>query len=1007
MDIAILFLLAMDSAWAIDPGKHLSQYTHTAWRTQDGDFRGVPHGIQQTSDGYLWIGTDSGLLRFDGVRFVPWIAEGKEKLPTLQITNIRAARDGSLWIGTATGISRWKNNHLTNYLSVHEPILNIFEDEKGGTWFLRWAPPDGSKALCQVLDLDVRCYGQADAVPALILPVAFVEDAQGDFWIGSDTSLLRWKPGSSTVYQPKALKTNVGQSGIVALLPNRDGTVLIGIDKSGQGLGLQRLVQGKLKPYVTSGLDGSTLDVTALLRDRENALWVATQTHGIYRIYGDRVEHFGSAQGLSGDFAWFLLEDHEGNLWVCTTKGIDRFSDTRVVTISNREGLGSDEVDGVIASRDGGIWIGEAGSLDRLRGGNVSSIHTGKGLPGSQVRSMLEDHAGRLWLGVDNFLSIYQNDTFKTIKRADGSPIGTVVGLAEDAYGSVWVETSTPRRMLTRVQDLAVREEFPAPQVPAALRIAADPKGGLWLGLLSGDLAHYQNGKVETYQFAHNEGAWVNQLIPNADGSMLGATTYGVIGVQSGNAVSLTVQNGLPCEVVHGMTFDSLGNLWLYTECALVEVTGTELQKWWKNPHLKVTSRSFDVFDGVQPHRVSFEPAARSTDGRLWFANGQALQMIDPTRLDDNPLPPPVHIEQLVADQKTFVPDNTLRLPPLTHNLEIEYTALSFVAPQKVRFRYKLEGVDSGWVEPGTRRQAFYTDLRPRNYRFHVVACNNIGIWNEDGATLDFAVAPAWFQTNWFRFVFIAGICLAVWAIYRLRLEQIAAAMSARFDERLAERTRIARDLHDTLLQTIQGSRLVANNALAPNTDPAEMSRAMKQLSAWLGRASQEGRAALNSLRTSTTQTNDLAEGFQRAVDECRLYGPMEASFGVTGETRDMHPVVRDEVFRVGYEAIRNACVHSHGSRIKVELTYGHNLTVRVTDNGVGIDSAVLAQGRGGHFGLQGMRERVTRIGAKLTIVSSAGSGTQITVVVPGSIVFRQFGVSRFRKLWARLRRTT
>jgi signal transduction histidine kinase len=271
-----------------------------------------------------------------------------------------------------------------------------------------------------------------------------------------------------------------------------------------------------------------------------------------------------------------------------------------------------------------------------------------------------------------------------------------------------------------------------------------------------------------------------------------------------------------------------------------------------------------------------------------------------------------------------------------------------------------------------------------------VIACNNDGIWNSVGAAANFTITPAWFQTTWFRALCAVTAILVVWAIYRLRVKQIARAMSARFDERLSERTRIARDLHDTLLQTIQGSKLVADSALRQSTDPTRMRGSMEQVSIWLGRATEEGREALNSLRTSTTETNDLAEAFRRSIGECQIHSSMDASFSVAGEVSEMHPIIRDEVYRIGYEAIRNACVHSQATHLQVELTYAEDLILRVRDNGVGINPDVVGKGREGHFGLQGMRERARRIMAKLTVETSAVSGTEIKLVVPGSIIYRR-----------------
>jgi signal transduction histidine kinase len=398
------------------------------------------------------------------------------------------------------------------------------------------------------------------------------------------------------------------------------------------------------------------------------------------------------------------------------------------------------------------------------------------------------------------------------------------------------------------------------------------------------------------------------------------------------------------------------------------------------------------ALDGADPgwNGERIQPsAARSPDGRLWFVGSSSLQMIDPGRSYKNPTPPPVHVEGLVADGKSYSPTSPITLPPLTRDIQIDYTALSFVLPQRMGFRYILEGRDRGWENPGLRRQAFYSDLRPGSYRFRVIASNNDGVWNQTGATLDFKVAAAWYQTIWFRSMCSVVGVLLLWAIYRLRVRRIARTMKSRFDERLAERTRIARDLHDTFLQTIQGSKLVADDALSATTDLSHMRQAMEKLSAWLGRATEEGRAALNSLRTSTTEGNDLADAFRRALEECRIHSSMEVSLQVAGHTQEMHPIVRDEVYRIGYEAIRNASVHSKATQLKIELSYGQDLSVRISDNGAGIDSGIVLRGRPGHFGLQNMRERAARIMGKFSVESSAGSGTVITLAVPGGIIYR------------------
>jgi signal transduction histidine kinase len=457
---------------------------------------------------------------------------------------------------------------------------------------------------------------------------------------------------------------------------------------------------------------------------------------------------------------------------------------------------------------------------------------------------------------------------------------------------------------------------------------------------------------------------------------------------------AMTVADGLPCDRIFSLVFDARRALWLYTSCGLLQMSAKTLQSWWNQSGSRVTVRVFDAFDGAYPAQAPFRNAGRSPDGRLWFINRRMVQMIDPSHLEGNPLAPPVHIEGMIADQRNYAPKDGLRLPPLTRDVEIDFTALSFVAPAKVRFRYKLEGRDVAWRDSALR-QAFYTDLRPGRYRFRVMGSNNDGVWNTTGTSLSFAILPAWYQTRWLWAICAAGIIFAVWFWSRWRLHRVASALAARFDERLAERTHLARELHDTLLQTIQGSKMVADDALDASKDPAEVRQALMRLSTWLSRAIEEGRRALNSLRTSTVETNDLGAALCRAAEECRGLGPIEVACSVIGTPSEMHPIVRDEIYRIGYEAIRNACTHSQGAHLEVTLEYAEGVQLRVSDDGVGIDPQIAERGRESHFGLQGMRERATRIGAQLTILTSHGSGTEVTLIVPGHVVFR----SRFKRL--------
>ncbi|HKE82438.1 MAG TPA: two-component regulator propeller domain-containing protein, partial [Vicinamibacterales bacterium] len=575
-------------ARALDPSKRISQYAHAAWRAQDGFFRGTPFEMTQTRDGYLWVASSAGLLRFDGVRFVPWPPEHGARLPGPNVFRLVTGRDGSLWIATSGGVGHWKNETLTNYSTGPSGAFAMFEDSRGHVWLGQPLLPETPQPLCRIIDLQAPCVG-VPGVPPIHGIAAIAEDAHGDVWIGGSAALVRWSSGSSTVYEPSGLKSN-SATGVDALVAMADGTMWVGIAKAGPGLGLQHLVQGHWQSFKARELDGDSLIVSALRVDRDGALWVGTSDRGLYRLrLRDRsVDHVDSMSGLSGDFVNGLTEDREGNVWVSTNQGVDRFSDTPVVSFSSREGLCSTEVQSVMAGRDGSVWVGGDSGLSRLQDGRVSCIRSGHGLPGTQVTSLLEDHVGRLWVGIDNDLWMYEHNAFRRVAKPDGSAIGFVFGIAEDAEHRIWVTVGGSPRRLLRIDGSSVQEEL-HDQSPR--RVVADPTGGVWLGMVSGDLAHYEDGTVVTHRFPHETPGGVQQLLANPDGSILGATTFGLIGWNNGKQFMLTPKNGLPCASVYAMTYDDRANLWLFMDCGIGEITGADLIKWRSNPEAQMSMR--------------------------------------------------------------------------------------------------------------------------------------------------------------------------------------------------------------------------------------------------------------------------------------------------------------------------------------------------------------------------------------------------------------------------------
>jgi signal transduction histidine kinase/ligand-binding sensor domain-containing protein len=979
---SLVLLSIANPAAGLDPNVRITQYRHAAWRLQEGAFASAPNAIAQTADGYIWIGTSSGLVKYNGDRFSPLPVSAARGLSGAIIYSLLASSDGTLWIGTAAGLVSRKNGQFQEH--VRGRINSIVEDRKGRIWIARSRVSDPNGGLCQVAGEHPGCMGGDDRM-RLSYAESLAEDPQGNLWVGGSGQLIRWRDGSFKGYLRKELEPSRGLEGVDSIAPAGDGSVWVTL--GAKGFGLYRIANDVIEETVLPGT--AHAHAVVLFIDRAGSLWIGTSDAGVYRLYAGRLDHFGSENGLSSNYVNNFLEDREGNLWVATSKGLDRFGDNRVVTFSAGEGLTADMVQSVLATEDGAVWIGNRGSLDVLhtndvpRGNVVESIP----IPGKRVTALWQDHAKRLWVGVDNTLTIYDRGRFTEITRPDGSPLGAAVAITEDRDQNIWVSVTGGDRKLFRIHDLHVVQEINSLPLPRIL--AADPAGGIW-SASNGNLGHYRSGKLEKVPLQEND-IRVQGLTVDADGSAWASTPIGLTHWKNGRMETLTSKNGLPCDGLFSTIRDNNATLWLYSQCGLIGIPDSELSQWWQQPNRTIKFQALDVFDGAVPGPSTFQPAvSKSPDGRLWFANDSVLQMFNPGGLRKNRLAPPVYIEEVHADRKDYAIGGLVRLPARSRDIEIGYTALSLSIPEKVRFRYKLEGRDQKWQEAGTRREAFYSDLNPGRYRFHVVASNNDGVWNETGDTLEFLIAPAFNQTIWFRALLAVVLVAILWGLYRLRLYQVAREFSAQ----TGERARIARDLHDTLLQSFQGV-LMKFSALSYKLP--ENSEARADLEEVIDRARDaivEGRDAVLGLRSSTLISHDLARSIGAIGEE--LAGEQTGTSGfrihVEGASRDLPPLVRDEVYRIAVEALRNAFRHSGASQVEVEIRYdSRRFTMRVRDNGKGIDPQVIETGgRAGHHGLPGMHERASLAGGSLAVWSKPGAGTEIELTISAAIAYRK-----------------
>ena len=940
--------------------------------------------IAQTQDGFLWlIGGGMNLVRFDGRTFhqfetlepvralaaAPdgdlWVAETSRlvRIPSanlgrftlsardvhtfaeqgLRITSLEFSKQGALWIGTSLGLFRYAQNRM-EAVGPRFWVRHINEAPDGR--MLVTTTGELLEIVGSTVTPDPLLAGRLGVKRGEIIE-AF-EDSHGTRWYTTPLGIARDASGRLERIAP------YGSNSAASNRVYEDAHGRMWISKGNE---LFRVSSTRLE------LVASDTQVTDFFNDRDGNLWVSTWGDGLYRYKEAAVRMFTTADGLPGNTIMKVIESRDGTIWVgANCGGIARFDGRRFHTLSRKEGLSADCVFGLAEDGNHDLWVGTSlGGAFRYRNGAFQRFSRSDGLADDFVTHILHARDGSLWISTNNVgLSRLKDGRFRTFTVADGLPTNSITRTIQDEDGVIWV--GTPLGIARLVNERFETVSF-TPRT-AAFPVGGDRDGGFYVT--------YRGGR-----------GYVTCRIDRAGKvTSIGLEIASMIQTQSGELW------------IGGPTFARVWPGQLSTPRPRDEPVDQE------------TFSADDGF-GADVGSSSMYNMIQARDGTIWAATPQGVAMFDPRRLAVTRARPLVYLAAVTIGRSTVHPEEHIVLPPGTGHVEIDFAAVDVSAPEKIRMQYRLDGVDAEWLDAGPVRKAVYSTLPPGTHVLRIRACNRSGIWDRDGVAFTVTQQPFFYQTGWFVAAIVVSTLLAIAAVYRRRVHQISLAMSIRFDERLAERTRVARELHDTLLQTVQGSKLAVDDALDHFDNLAETRRTMEQLSLWLGQATREGRATVNALRETTTEQNDLADALRRAINDCRRRDSPEATLSVTGEPRETDPVVRDEVYRMGYEAIRNACIHSGGSRLEVELHYAQALTMRVADNGVGMDPAVADRGKDGHFGLQGMRERAARIGATLRVASSADTGTEIVVTVPGRVIFRQQSRSFFHKLLARVEQKT
>jgi ligand-binding sensor domain-containing protein len=761
--------LATTPGWALDPQRLITQYVHRTWTSHEGLPQNSVLTLTQGADGYLWMGTQEGLVRFDGARFTVFDRD----LPHAYVTALVAEGNGTLWIGTLSGLVAYRDGAFRTY-GVKDGLASglvraLAVARDGSLWV-------GTEAgISHLASGQWRSYTTRDGLPGNNVNT-LLESRDGSLWLGTEGSgLARLKDGHVQAYAPLADIT------VKSLCQARDGSLWIGT----LGHGLIRLENGRFRGYRRG--DGLLSDsVKAVLEDRDGQLWVGTDA-GLNRFHQGRLHAYTAKDGLSGDVVAALHEDREGSLWIGTEGGgLNQLQTGKFLTYTPREGLSHHRVRPVYGSGDGSLWVGtEGGGLNHLVGGRVSRVYTVEdGLASNELRALRETRDGALWIGTSSGLNRLEKGRLSTFTTRQGLPNNYVRALEEGPDGSLWIGTSGGLGRLRngRFQAYTAGHGLPNDTVRALL-VTRD--GSLWIATNYG-LSRFRDEVFTEYKPENGLPAQVGlSFYEDLGGSLwIGTGGSGLLRFKDGAFRAVTAKAGLFDDVVLQISEDHQGYFWMGSNKGIARVLRRDVEDFFEGRRASVPHLAFSTQDGESEECNAGSPGIwKDGQGRLWFPTIRGLIVVDPARIPNNPQRPPVIVESLQANKHSFRVAPGLRLPAGYGDLEFTYTALSFLAPQKVRFKYKLEGYDQDWREADTVRVAHYTNLSPATYTFRVIACNNDGLWNEAGASLAFTLEPHAYQTWWFSLLAVAAATLAVVGVHRLRVRKLAGR-----ERRLAER---------------------------------------------------------------------------------------------------------------------------------------------------------------------------------------------------------------------------
>lgn len=991
--IATLALWSLCSAESpIEPGNAFDALNHRAWRVKEGAPPDI-WALGQSVDGYLWLATGNGLYSFDGSRFERYVLPQGQRFLSNNMTALKILPCGEKWIGYySEGVSRLTSAGVTNFGAA--------QGVPDGTVYAFAVDADGALWAAISNGLGRFANGRWEVVRE-----AWNFPNEGARWVLADTRGTLWVATTNSVVKlPRGSKhfeaTGVADVPLAVMQQAPDGAVWI----SDRVHGTRALTtpDGELVPVAAFNSSSPLHDVQAvrLLFDRSDRLWATDGRYGgvaLMRPIGDGatdsrtkyvdVEAFRRRDGLTADVAVPILQDREDNIWVGTNLGLNQF---RRRTVRVMAESGATLPSGLLASDgSGGALVAAGDVLWRTDGSSTREVR--RGLP-TGLFSAHRGADGALWLRTQLSLWRMFEGALEETPLPRGAVGRDIRAMTTDTAGALWA--SITDKGVFRFKD-GTWTLVDSLQTGLATVIVSDSPKRMWFGYAQNRVAVVEAGWRREYSLA--EGLDVGNVTAlHADGNdVLVAGEEGFAQLRSGRFRSLAPAQVEAFTAITGIVSTLDDNVWLNGGAGVVRISRAELRRALDESSRRPIFTLFNDDDGLPGIAIQANatPTAIAGDHGVWFATNQGVAWIDPVALHSNPDKPFVAVREVIAEDKPYPASDGLMLPAGTTNVEIAYTATSLTLPERVRFRYKLDGVDEDWRDAGIRRSAFYTRLNPGSYRFSVITANEDGVWNDAEATLDFGIAPTFFQTPGFLALCGLAAITLVWFGLVLRIRQVAARVEDRLLARSNERERIARDLHDTLLQDTQALiySFQAEADQLPCSTPVRVR--MEQVLDRADKALADARDFVTRLRAPTETQIDLPHALSSAWRDIAGDSAQRFQLLVEGEPKAIQAEARDEIYRIGREALANAIRHAQAQSIELEIVYDDGqLILRVRDDGNGIDGSILEAGaKRGHWGIAGMRERANSFGARLEIWSGPGVGTEIELKVPAPIAYVVF----------------